>query len=483
MGGLATAGLLARAGRSVILLDRASRAGGVCRPLEHQGYRFDVGVTFLCGLGPGGPLTRLCERLEVSLPLKGCDPAIQVALPHHRFGLWATSAAWWREVRREFSGDEAGWRALWAELEGLGEERDRALQELPPQPPAGWMDRLHDRPVLDRGRFASVSARAGPLLKRALVTPFRVTLARHGLGQASQRVLEALLWYLVVRDTAECSTLEAAGAFQQVRQGIATIPGGAMALVEALLGQFHRDGGHLRLETDVGRCLAKRGSVIGVVTREGEEIRARWVVADVPPPVLTGRLLPGTRGWFRRRPAVPGIWEPTRVVQMMVLVVPESMLPSELAGHCLVVRDPHRPAWDENLVCVRSAPAWDAGQAPAGLRCLTVTRFVSPRPDEEDGSAGADLLEALDQVVPGVAEATVYREMLPRSTLGDLWCRPAAAVRYAVERPDWPGGHGLPHRVGWPGLLVVGEHSLPGRLMSDVVEGAMQVVDLITQQA
>src|SRR3990172_9076455 len=93
IGGLATAALLAPTGRSVILLDRSPLAGGVCQPLVHEAYRFDVGATLLTGFGPGGPLQLLCQRLGITLPVRACDPAVQVALPHHRISLWAEPEA------------------------------------------------------------------------------------------------------------------------------------------------------------------------------------------------------------------------------------------------------------------------------------------------------------------------------------------------------------------------------------------------------
>jgi phytoene dehydrogenase-like protein len=68
----------------VILLDRATRAGGVCRDLTIDGRRFEVGATLLSGFGPGGPLTMLSQRLGISFPVAEADPAFQVVLPSHR---------------------------------------------------------------------------------------------------------------------------------------------------------------------------------------------------------------------------------------------------------------------------------------------------------------------------------------------------------------------------------------------------------------
>lgn len=479
IGGLATAALLARAGRSVILLDRAPVAGGVCQPLVYEAYRFDLGATLLTGFGPGGPLQLLCQRLGISLSVRACDPAMQVALPQHRVSLWAEPEAWWREIRREFPGDQAGWRALWADLTVLAQERARALQELPPLPPEGWGERLRLWRVLTLGTLSPGPGQSGAALKRALATPFQATMHRHRLGEGSCRVLEAALWYLALRDPSECSTLEAAILLLQSRHGVAAVPGGTAALVEALGEQFQKDGGLLRLGTPAARLHLEGGRVRGVVTSTGETIRARWVVTNVPPGVLTGTLLPPRRGWFHGRSPVDVPWEPILTAELMVLAVPEALLPSELSGLCFVVRDPRRPARAENLAFVRTAPAWDERQGPGGIRCLSVGRFVPAVSPSGDAAVEADLLAAVDQLVPGVAGAMAYHRILTQAALAEAWGRPAAAVRYGVETQNWLGQRGLPHRLGRPGLLALGDWTYPGRLVAQVAEGAMRVADLI----
>jgi phytoene dehydrogenase-like protein len=307
-------------------------------------------------------------------------------------------------------------------------------------------------------------------------------MLRHGLGEVSQRVLEAGLWYLLLRGPDECSTLEAAVALQQARRGAAAIPGGITVLVDALTEKFQQDGGHLRLGTTVSRFLLEGGRIGGLVTEGRETIRARWVVANVPPDILTGTLLPPSRGRFPRRSSVSGPWQPAGIAQAMVLAVPDSVLPSELSGHCFVVRDPQRSARGENLVFVRAAPAWDAGQTPEGLRLVTAGRYVAPRTPDEDENAGPGLLEALEQIVPGVASTMVFHRILTPAALGEVWGRPSATMRYAVDSREWLGQRGLPHGLGWPGLLAVGEWTYPGRLVSNVVEGAMRVADLIVTE-
>jgi prolycopene isomerase len=483
LGGLATAGLLAKAGRSVILLDRAARAGGVCQSLTREAYRFELGGSLLSGFTAGGPLARLREWLGLSLSTQACEPGLQVASPKHRLSLYGEADRWWPEVRREFPDEEAGWRALLSELEALARERDQVVAELPPLPPVGWSEKLRVWRALTVRALLRARAYAGGRLQKAQVTPLRSTLRRHGLGRASQQMLEACLWYLLLRDPDECGTLEAAVALQRVRHGVVAIPGGTAALMEALVAQFQRDGGQLRLETPVTRCLVEGRRVVGVMLADGEAIQAHWVVADVPPGVLTADMLPPSSGWFRRRRAADRSWEATRVAQTMVLAVPEPMLPSELGAHCLILPNPERPARDDNVIFVHTTPGWDQTQAPPGVRCLTAGRFVPPGPEAEGPSAVSALFEALDQIMPGIAGTAVYHEFLPPAALAELWGRPSAAVRYTLTPREWLGQRGLSHRMDWPGLLVVGEWTYPGRLLAGVAEGAMRVADLITAKA
>ena len=53
IGGLTTAALLARQGRSVIVLERGSRPGGALRRFKRQGVPFDIGCHYIGCLSQG----------------------------------------------------------------------------------------------------------------------------------------------------------------------------------------------------------------------------------------------------------------------------------------------------------------------------------------------------------------------------------------------------------------------------------------------
>ncbi len=482
VGGLAVAALLAKAGRAVLVLEASAQVGGSCLGATPDGYRYDLGVGPITGVGPGGALSALCDRLQISLPAVACDPALQIALPRHRVDLSRSTDDWWPEIRREFPDDEEAWHELVSDLASLARDREELARRLPPLPPDGWLDRFRCWRKLTLQRAAGVARPATRTLQAAAARPFHEALADYGLGAPSRQALEACLWFLALRGADECSTLEAALVLQHLRGGLAVAPRGPAALAELLAGQLRTLGGEVRLLTKAERCVAERGRIAGVTTAAGETIRARRVVADVPPGVLMGDLVPAARGVLRRHQPGPDAWEPRRVAQLMGVAIPTGCLPSALGHHCLVVVDPGRPARDENLVVVRRMTDGPTDGATGELARLCVGRFVPPAVADA-GTVTRSLLDALDQVIPGVEDVAVHRWLAPAAALAELWGRPMGAVRYAAESRAWLGRRGLSHRVGWPGLFAVGDWTYPGRLLADVVEGALHVADLIAAEA
>src|SRR5574341_909558 len=64
-GGLTVAALLARRGRSVLVLDQHSVAGGNATVFKRPGYEFDVGLHYLGDCGPGGGIPRILRAAGV----------------------------------------------------------------------------------------------------------------------------------------------------------------------------------------------------------------------------------------------------------------------------------------------------------------------------------------------------------------------------------------------------------------------------------
>jgi phytoene dehydrogenase-like protein len=479
IGGLAVASLVAQAGRKVLLLEETAQLGGACLAVTHDGHRYDLGVSLITGAASGGRVASLCDRVGINLPIVPCDPAVQIALPRHRISLAAGIEGWWPELHREFPKDEEAWHALITDMASLARGREELAQHLPALPPAGWRERFRCWRILALRQWLGAARPVTQELRKAAGTPFRQALDDYGLGSASRLTLEACLWYLLLRGAEECSTLEAALAIQRLREGVVVFPDGPAALADQLAQRLQERGGEIRLSTPAARCITERGRVVGVTTKTGETFRARWVVTDVPPGCLMNGFLPTARGLLRRR-SLPGTWQPRCIAQVMGVAIPEAVVPSELGWHCFIVADVARPARDENLVFVRRTPTGPEVAAD-GIACFSVGRFVPASAPQGEQVVIPALMQALDHVIPGAADLVVHRRLLPSASLGELWGRPMAAGRYEMDSRAWLGRRGLAHDLGWPGLLAVGEWTYPGRLLSDVVEGAMHVADGIVK--
>ncbi len=455
----------------MLLLEESERLGGACRGVVQDGHGYDVGVSLITGAAPGGAVAALCGRLGINVATMPCDPTVQVALPRHRLSLAPGNDGWWPEIHREFPEEEEGWHALVTDMVALARDRDELARRLPPLPPLAWRDRLRCWRILARRSLGRATRQATRQLRRAAGTPFRATLADHGLGAASRQALDACLWYLLLRGIDECSTLEAALAIAALRDGAVALPQGPASLADGLAQYIRERGGEIRLRTPVGRCVVERGRVTGITTKAGETIRARWVVTDVPPSVLADEVLPVSR----RSGTARGPWRARYVAQCLGVAVPQAFVPSELGWHCIVVGDGARPAREDNAVFIHRTAA-------QGLAHLTVGRFVSPSAPGDERAVAQALTRAADCVIPGVADVAVHRRLVPSAVLGEAWGRPMAAVRYEVDSREWLGRRGMAHHLGWRGLLAVGEWTYPGRLVSDVVEGAMHVADVIAAE-
>ena len=470
LAGLAVGSLIARAGRSVVVLERGATPGGIGAVLPGENPPVDAGVLPITDAGSDGALKQLCERLGMAWSPDRVDPILQIALPHHRLTLSQDMAEWWPELRREMPEDEPIWRTLFPTLIDLAHDRDALARSLPPLPAESWWARLQVQKTLAIRCIAPKSRDLAGRIRYAARTPFRETLSTAGLGPVSEQALAACLWYLALRSVDECSTLEAALALRPLTQGWAAASGSLPTLAKRLLERLASDGGEVRYGVDVVALDVEKGKVRGLRTADGDCIPVRWVVADVGPDVLTG-LVPARPRWAAKG-SLARRFAPRAVAQIMTLVVPEAFLSAELGTLCLVVPQAGTPATEGNVVFVRS------GEGPAASdRHITIGRFVPP--DHAQSDPSGPLLRAAEQILPGIGAAAVRQTAYTCDDLAKIWGRPKAGLCYTESGRDWLGRRGAPHRLGWPGLLAVGDWTYPGRLPTDVIAGALETADLI----
>lgn len=285
--GLATAALLAKRGKRVLVLEKNRYVGGLAGTREIlKGCRNDVGASLLFPLAKG-----LAEELELErygvelleLPVMSCSVAepgdppllfyanpLRMALGVWRqFGLkalvgFAKLVAFTRYPAKVIARYEAGTKPRDVE-ELLAEAPNaRAREQLEVTFRGSAMD-LIDRFFPDEERHRPLRAQ---LAFAAVQSTYK--------GPATPGSAFCLVYTLSPND--------AGGLMKRVR-------GGMGSLSEALQRSVEDKGGEVRLGASVTRILVEEGRAVGVALRGGEEIRAAVVVSNLDKPATFFRLV------------------------------------------------------------------------------------------------------------------------------------------------------------------------------------------------
>jgi phytoene dehydrogenase-like protein len=287
--GLVAAALLARAGLSVEVLERAPVVGGACRtetPFPRApGLRASTGA-YLLGLMP----PELLAALDLDLPLVRRDPHYFLPTLDGRHLLLGADPAAARDQLTEFF-TEQDWRAN----EALGVELAALRDDLAPS----WLaepgtveetaeryvrPELRDRFVqLVRGSAVDYLSEIG-FASELLVAMYAVTDGMPGLSGSPWRPGSG--HNLLVHRM--CRLPGAGGTWMVVRGGMGTV-------TEAIAARAVQAGATIRTGTAAERIVVDGGTLGAVVSDRGDEVRARAVLVAADPfrlPALLGDACP-----------------------------------------------------------------------------------------------------------------------------------------------------------------------------------------------
>jgi phytoene dehydrogenase-like protein len=283
--GLVAAALLARAGLSVDVLERADVLGGACRterPFRRAPSLAASTGAYLLGLMP----PELLAALDLDLPLVRRDPHYFLPTLDGRFLLLGADPA---SARDQFA--ERDWRAdesLGAELAALRDDlagawlaepctvEETAERFVRPALRAAFVDLVTGSAVDYLSRFGFES--------EVLVAMYAVTDGMPGLSGSPWRPGSG--HNLLVHNM--CRLPGAGGTWMVVRGGMGTV-------TAAIARRAAEAGATIRTGVTVERVIVDGGAAAGVVLAGGEEVRARAVVVAADPfrlPALLGSACP-----------------------------------------------------------------------------------------------------------------------------------------------------------------------------------------------
>lgn len=475
IGGLTAAALLLQAGHRVTILEAQTYPGGCAGSFYYQGYRFDAGATLAGGFGPGGPHTRVAERLGLTWPVQPVDPAWVVHLPDGRqVTQWADPARWQAERQAAFPHAERFWRTQ----ERLAEASWDISRRHFPWPPTSARD------------LASLAAALRPRTAQAL--PY--------LGRRLRALLPAddpwlklfvdanlLISAQATSDSAD--SLYGSAALDLPRRGVNWVAGGMGGLALTLVDWIRRRGGEVLYRQRVDAIERRAGRVVAVLTnqdasrgRDSRRFACDQVLANLTPWALATLLDEPARQRQVQR------LSPTWGAFMLYLGVDAASLPAGVADHHQVIVDAAQPLGEGNSAFISLSPLADSSRAPAGMRAVNISTHTAIEPwwavrRDPQGQAAYDarrqayterLLAAAERAMPGFQAAV-------RLTL------PATPVTYAhwTGRPLGMVG-GFPQTsifqargpaTGLPNLWLVGDSVFPGQSTAGVTLGALRVVE------
>jgi len=482
--GLVAALVLARAGRSVTVVERRGDVGGLCAPTAlHRGYT--VPGLLHDTTGVRRDVVASLGLARFGLAYQGAPPSVLAAHSAHRGAvLHADAARSHDELEALHKGDGEAyrrWRGFLSRVRGVVAGvldrrppvlRPRSLAELWTLGRTGIaLRRLGGADMLELLRVAPMCAAdwlqeefSDPLLPAALAAPAQTGAY---LGPRAAGSAAALLLYESVRGP-------------EVR-------GGPAALVAALRQALEAAGARIQLGAEVARIEVERGAVSGVRLADGSGLGAGVVVAACDPKrALLDLLEPGalplaveeqvrvlrTRGTTAKvNLALDGLLrfrgrEGERHTRAFVADDLEEMERAfDAAKYRACSAKPHLD------VCVPSVG--DPSLAPEGKDVVSILAHAAPR-DLEGGWSdaararlGDAVVEALERVAPGTRERIVAREVLSPADIEERYWLTGGHVHHGEHALDQllfmrPAPALARYRTPIEGLYLGGSGSHPG---------------------
>ncbi|MGA7932438.1 MAG: NAD(P)/FAD-dependent oxidoreductase [Kovacikia sp.] len=459
IGGLVAGALLARYGRKVIICESHTIPGGAAHSFSRQGFYFDSGPSFYCGLSDRhslNPLRQVLDVLEESVPAIAYDPLGHYHFPEGTFPVYR-DAERYRAAVEQVSPQAA------AELLRL-EKRLLALY-----------DALRGIPTLAlRADLNLIPVLLGRYLPSLLKLLPHLGVIQGSVADLMKDVHDPWLRRLIDLECFLLSGLKAEGTiapevafmFGERTRSVVDYPiGGSGAIVQALLRGFQRWHGQLHLGAHVEQILVESGRAVGVRLQTGKVLSAPIVISNATVwDTFTKLLKPEDLPIAYRQQMV----ETPAIASFMHLhlgIRAEGL--ESLTGHHVIVHDPNRDITTPGNTCMVSIPSvWDPSLSPLGHHVIhaytlepyeTWQRNSSYKQDKRERAA--PLFQALERVIPDLRQRIVLELIGTPLTHAHYLRRYQGTYGPAIVagRGTFPGS-----QTPISGLYRVGDSTLPG---------------------
>lgn len=471
LGGLSAAGLLARAGMKVLVVDRQDGPGGCAHAFQRGPYTFDPAIHVM-GQGKDGQLVdTLLRRLGVRdrCTLLPIDPFYCALFPDYSIAP-PTGLENWGEAHVERFPQEAEGIRRYVRL--CAEIHEQA-HDLPMQLPLHELDQAVERfPIL----FRYLKATLADLLDDCVSDP------------RAKAVLSGNWAYLGLAPS-RLSAVAHAQLMATYSDGLYYCQGGFQELASALAEGLEKQGGELVFETQVSRILVEEGQAKGVALENGQEIRARLVVSNAD----ARETLEGLVG-VEHLPA-PYVRRLTRMTQGLSGFVIFTATTMDVTPYIQAHETFMHKHWDhdqtyQDILEARPGGMWinvptivDPSLAPPGEHLVIVSALA--RYDVEEGWEQAKdryttmLLDEAEAVLPGFREQITYMDAATPVTLERFTLNYHGAAYGWDHIPSQIGSKRLGNMTPIRGLFLSGHWTQPGGGSLRVLASGVQTSAMI----
>lgn len=448
LGGLSAAGYLAKAGKSVLVLEHHTVPGGYAHEFRRGRYRFEVALHALDGAAPGGwayPVLRDLGVLE-QVRFNRLDPFYTVRFPEHEVTAHADPLQYEAELIRHFPHAAAGLRSLIdAMLQVFFEvRRFMADGELGLRPPVEAM------PGKYPNMLAAMSQSWGDFMSRHIDDP-------------KLQAVFSTLWgfYGLPPSRLNAATFIFPWVSYHLFGGYSP-EGGSQAMSHALEKTILAHGGQVRYRQTVNHIEIRDGMAVAVETDKGLRAEAELIVSNANAP---DTMLKFVGRHHLPQDYVHKVESPKPAVSNLVvyLGLERDLLAEGWPHHELFIAsgynveadyeammagrfqevdfgithynhfDPACTPAGGSIVTITTLAPWDyadqwgTGGDPSALLRTSPTYYrKNPRYLELKQAAGEALIDRAEQHLPGLREAIKYQEI----------ATPLTNFRYSLN----PGG-------------------------------------------
>jgi prolycopene isomerase len=462
IGGLCAATLLAKAGKSVAVLEQHDRAGGYAHGFNRKRYHFDSGVHLTSGCGlqgyQGGQiLAKILQAVNVydQLEFIPINPFAYVEYPNVKTVLPQSIPAFVNQLAPLFPEHVQGLQALLELCLQLAEQMTKADELMLSKNPALIQSELA---LLFRYKRATLADVWNDFIPNPQL---QAIFASHWpyLGLPPAKV-SFVYWATMLIGYLEDGAYYCKGGFQKL----------ANSLVDGLI-QHH---GQICYKTKVSQITVANNQVQGVVLESGEEINALTIISNADMRTTLWQMI--GEAYFPKRYLARIKNMQTSVSIFVVYLATNLDLRAAGVHHESFYYDyiDHEANYhnsfngDENLswISITAPTLVDSSLAPAGEHLMILTRLVSFHGQACWKSVKQlyteKMLDYAERKIPGLKNHLLFVESGSPNTLERYTANYQGAAYGWALTPEQSGANRVANKAPIEGLYFAGHWSTPG---------------------